>query len=126
MESLKIHLYYSVIVFQQFDLYFGDLHFRFQKTPAMRQQMLFFEDDLGGQCIRKYFINQFAEIFVLNNWVSNIYDYIDNKFLLFCNVPYSIAEFVVGCNDASGYFSSGNTATLKYFKYRFTMLSNEF
>ena len=44
-----------------------------------------------------------------------MYDYIDNKFLLFCNVPYSIAEFVVGCNDASGYFSSGNTATLKYF-----------
>ena len=76
----------------------------------MPQQMLFFEDDLDGWCIEKYFNNQYGIS------LKFCFIYMDDKFLLFCNVPYSIAEFVVGCNDASGYFSSGNTATLKYFR----------
>ena len=87
----------------------------------MPQPMLFFEDDLDGWYIKKYFNNEYGNLFQKHCFI-----YVDDKFLLFCNVPYSIAEFVVGCNDASGYFSSGNTATLKYVMRRFIMLSLEY
>ena len=79
-----------------------------QMTLVKLQQIQFFEEVLQ--------INIQWRISSLNWNRLNIFVYLNNynfRFLPFWSVPYNIWVEFAGCNDISGYFSSGSMAILK-------------